>query len=83
MQPLPAVSSGGGSSRRSPVPVMEGTYATTLELPTKPLTPQEKAARKKKEMREKVTRLSPRRSLEYICSLSLNPSFVYRTYGNI
>ncbi|KAK3864739.1 hypothetical protein Pcinc_029599 [Petrolisthes cinctipes] len=49
-----SVSSGGGSSRRSPVPVVEGSFSTTLELPTKPLTSQEKAARKKKEMREKV-----------------------------
>lgn len=48
------VSSGGGSSRRSPVPAAEGPFAATLELPSKPLTPQEKAARKKREMREKV-----------------------------
>ncbi|XP_063608047.1 dynein axonemal heavy chain 5-like, partial [Penaeus indicus] len=49
-----SVSSGGGSSRRSPVPVAEGHFAATLELPAKPLTSQEKAVRKKKEMREKV-----------------------------
>lgn len=51
---LLTVSSGGGSSRRSPVPVVEGSFSTTLELPTKPLTSQEKATRKKREMREKV-----------------------------
>ncbi|XP_050711756.1 dynein axonemal heavy chain 5-like isoform X2 [Eriocheir sinensis] len=49
-----SVSSGGGSSRRSPVPAAEGPFAATLELPSKTLTPQEKAARKKREMREKV-----------------------------
>lgn len=32
---------------------VEGAFINALELP-KPLTPQEKAARKKKEMREKV-----------------------------
>lgn len=48
------VSSGGGSSQRSPVPVVEGSFSTTLELPSKPLTSQEKATRKKREMREKV-----------------------------
>ncbi|XP_068218270.1 dynein axonemal heavy chain 5-like [Palaemon carinicauda] len=50
-----SVSSGGGSSRRSPVPPGEGVpFSTMLDLPSKPLTPQEKAAKKKREMREKV-----------------------------
>ena len=46
-----------GSSRRSPVHMHsreEGPYSAHLDLPPKPLTPQEKAAKKRKEMRERV-----------------------------
>ena len=46
-----------GSSRRSPVPMGgrdDGLFAAHLDVPPKPLTPREKAAKKKKEMREKV-----------------------------